>query len=531
MDTLQILIAVASAVILFLFGIEHFSREVQAISGQRFRKFLATGTRNRFVGFLLGGGLTAIIQSSTATSVIAVGLVNAGVLSFRHSLGILFGANVGTTVTAQLVAFELTSFAPVLILLGFAAGYMPFRWRILGRSIFYFGIVFFSLNLVSAAVEPLKSDPGVIDALANIHSPVTGVLVAALFTAVVQSSTVTTGIALVLLQQGIVPFEAALPLVLGANIGTTITALIASSSLDTSARRTAVSHALYNIGGVLIFLPLLQPFEALLMSFGQTPAITLAIAHMLFNATTAVLFLCALTPFARLVERIVKDEADEKPLEPAPALADDPDRALNAAREWIHGVVSRLRRCYTASVLALETQDKKIESRANRLAAIIRFALDEGRELVYHVSRRPLTAAQSKVVLRLVVTLDHIGQLADSIDDIMVIDGHLKRRGLRLSMEALLDVQTVYPRTAKLFKTLGAACVAPEEAVPLLHAQESEFADVLGGCYLRFIELARDEREGTDLADFLSIHQTLRSKILAFANHLREPGLEAEDSP
>ena len=122
MSILQILVAVAAGIILFLFGIEQFSKEVQALSGRRFRRFLARGTQNRFAGFLLGGAITALIQSSTATSVIAVGLVNAGVLSFRNTLGVLFGANVGTTVTAQLVALKLTDFAPALLLVGFFAG-------------------------------------------------------------------------------------------------------------------------------------------------------------------------------------------------------------------------------------------------------------------------------------------------------------------------------------------------------------------------------------------------------------------------
>jgi len=137
MGELQIAIAVAAAVVLFLFGIEHFSAEIQSISGRRFRRFIAKGTNNRFAGFTLGAAVTAVIQSSTATSVIAVGLVNAGVLTFRQSLGVLFGANVGTTVTAQLVAMKLTDFAPVLILAGFVAGLLPFKWKIFGRSIFY----------------------------------------------------------------------------------------------------------------------------------------------------------------------------------------------------------------------------------------------------------------------------------------------------------------------------------------------------------------------------------------------------------
>lgn len=260
MQPLEIGFAVATAIVLFLFGIEHFSAEIQAVSGERFRRFLAKGTSNRLAAFFLGAAVTAVIQSSTATSVIAVGLVNAGVMTFRQSLGIIFGANVGTTVTAQLVALKLTDFAPGLILVGFVVGFLPFRTRIFGRSIFYFGLVFFSLNLVSAAVLPLKENEMIRSVLASLDGNVMGVLVGAVFTALVQSSSVATGVSLVMLSQGALTFEQALPIMIGSNVGTTITSLLASASLDTSARRTAVSHMLYNVLGAAAFLPFLTPF-------------------------------------------------------------------------------------------------------------------------------------------------------------------------------------------------------------------------------------------------------------------------------
>lgn len=510
MNTVQVLVAVGAGVILFLFGIEHFSREVQAVSGERFRRFLGHATKNRFLGFGLGGAVTAIVQSSTATSVITVGLVNAGVMSFRHSLGVLFGANVGTTVTAQLVALKLTSFAPALLLVGFAVGYAPFKWRILGRSIFYFGLVFFSLNLVSAAVAPLESDPAVMATIAKFDTPVAALLAGAVFTAIVQSSTVTTGVAIILLERGLVPFSIALPLVLGANVGTTITALLASSSLDTPARRTAVSHALYNVGGVLLFIPLLSPFEALLKTFEQGPATTLATAHLIFNCATGALFLGLMKPFARAVEWLVKDEAGEEPLPPAPRLD---DVTTDEARRWLRELVRRLRPGYTACVLALETQDKKIRSRAERISSIVRYGLEESRSIARAIARRTLDDEGSRAVLELIVTADHIRQIIDSLDDLVALGDDLVRRRERLSIESLLVVQSALTRTASMLDALG----KEDEA---LAAHERELTAVLEDGYRRFIELSTDEREGSDLADFLSIHQRLRTKLRAFGDHL-----------
>ncbi|MCA9692309.1 MAG: Na/Pi cotransporter family protein [Myxococcales bacterium] len=532
MSILEILIAVAAAIILFLFGIEQFSKEVQAISGRRFRRFLARGTQNRFVGFTLGAMITAVIQSSTATSVITVGLVNAGVLSFRSSLGVLFGANVGTTVTAQLVALKLTDFAPTLLLVGFIAGYLPFRWRVLNRAIFYFGLVFFSLNMVSNAVAPLRSDPQLIAYLSSFDAPITGVIAGALFTAVVQSSSVTTGVVIILLEQDIVTFDAALPLVLGANIGTTVTALIASASLDTSARRTAISHALYNIGGALLFLPILRPFGALLRALGQPAALSLATAHLLFNMTVAVVFLIALRPFASLVERLVRDDVGEGPLPPAPQVHElTIEEALGVSSAWISGLIARQRGLYTAVTLALQTRDAKIRARARRLASIIRFGLEEAQELIYELSRRGLTPAQSQEVLRLVVTMDHIRQLMDSMDDLMRVDESLGRRGTRFSMDDLLDIQKVFPVTAKLLTILDDAARHPEGSAAELDHVEAQLSDALGECYLHFIERGQSDVTGTELADFLSIHQRLRSKSVALSSHLRESSTSTLPEP
>ncbi|MFG1481588.1 Na/Pi symporter, partial [Halobacteriovorax sp. HFRX-1_3] len=152
MKDFQIILAATSSVILFVFGLENFSKEVQNITGEKFRKFLGSATMYPVVGLLIGAIITAFIQSSSATSVIAISLVNAGVMSFKNSVGIIFGANVGTTVTAQLVAFKLTAFAPVFIIVGFLLSFTRSRYAIFGKTLFYFGFVFFSLNLISSAL-------------------------------------------------------------------------------------------------------------------------------------------------------------------------------------------------------------------------------------------------------------------------------------------------------------------------------------------------------------------------------------------
>ncbi|MBT4162026.1 MAG: Na/Pi symporter, partial [Gammaproteobacteria bacterium] len=158
MEVFAVITAAVTAVILFVFGLDHFSAEIQKISGERFRRFLGRTTKIPVIGVLLGALITAVIQSSSATSVITISLVNAGVLSFKNSVAIIFGSNIGTTVTALLVAFKLTNFAPWLIILGFILSLMQNRLSIFGKSIFYFGFVFFTLNLISDSLSPLQQN-------------------------------------------------------------------------------------------------------------------------------------------------------------------------------------------------------------------------------------------------------------------------------------------------------------------------------------------------------------------------------------
>jgi phosphate:Na+ symporter len=525
MDELEIGVAVAAGIILFLFGIEQFSKEIQAVAGARFRRFLAKSTQNKFAGFALGAGVTAVIQSSTATSVIAVGLVNAGLVTFRQSLGVIVGANVGTTVTASLVALKLTDFAPTLILFGFVAGLLPFRWRVFGRSIFYFGLVFFSLSMVSTAVAPLRGSPEVAELLAGLSNPLVSLLAGAAFTALVQSSSVTTGLAIVLLQQGAIDLEQALPLILGANIGTTITAAIASARFDTSARRTAVSHGLYNIIGALLFLPIIGPFGEALGILNLDDAKTLAVAHFGFNVITAVAFLAILTPFSRLVERIVGDDADdEEPVDPLPeaAFGESAVAGRAAVRGWAAELVRVQRRCYTAAVLGLETQDRKIDNRAQRLHQMVEYAIEEATELVRGLTQGEPEEEHSSAVLKLVVTIDHARQLQDSFGDLMKISKRLDKQHTRFGIDSLLEVQAVYPICAKLLETLADVIETPDEEDARVAMARAEVAAeaALQRSYVRFLELVRKLDERGELADFLSIHQRMRTKVHAFGRYI-----------
>ncbi|MCB2016299.1 MAG: Na/Pi cotransporter family protein [Hydrogenophaga sp.] len=287
----QLFVLILSALLLFLYGLEHFSRELQRLGENRLPRLLGNATRHRLGGLLLGALVTAIVQSSSAVTALVVALVDAGTLSFAGSLAVLLGANIGTTATAWLVSFKLTSIGPFLIVLGGLLTILPFAIRVAGRAIFYFGFIFFSLDLVAQSLTPLQQSPWLRDALTLGTTPWIGVLMGAGITLVLQSSSVVSGLAVVLVHQGVLPPEAAVAIVVGANAGTTVTALIASIPMDAFARRSAQINTFFNLSGVLLLLPWVTPFARWALSIGNTPAQAVAVAHLSFNLGLALLFL------------------------------------------------------------------------------------------------------------------------------------------------------------------------------------------------------------------------------------------------
>ena len=294
MTPLQGLIAALSAIVLFLYGLQGFSSELQAVGGERLRIWLGRVTSSRWSGFLVGALATAMVQSSSAITALAVTLVDAAVISFGASLSILLGANVGTTATAWLVSFKLTGIGPAFIVLGALFSVVPARIRVIGKAIFYFGLIFFALNLISAELKPLQERPVFREWLALAETPWKGVVAGLVFTAVVQSSSVTTGVAILMVQQGILAPEAAIPIVVGSNVGSTSTALVASFGMKPTARATAIANLLFNAVGVLAYLPFLRPFSSSVVTLAGSPGTAVATAHLIFNLSIAFVFLVTL---------------------------------------------------------------------------------------------------------------------------------------------------------------------------------------------------------------------------------------------
>lgn len=325
LNWLEIIVTLLGGLGLFLFGMKFMSDSLQNFAGERMKYFITKMTKNTFMGVLTGSLVTSFIQSSSATTVIVVGLVNAGIMTLTQSIGIIMGANIGTTMTAQLIAFKLESLSLPAISIGVLMILFGSRKiKITGETILGFGLLFYGLGLMSSSIAPLKESDKLVEFMTKFNnSPILSMLTGMLITIVIQSSSATVGLTMVLAVQGLISINSAVPLILGENIGTTITALLASLSSNINGKRAAITHALFNLIGVSYMMlgiyfvkingvPLYYKFLELITPgnnlSGENVQRYIANSHTIFNVFNTILFL----PFAKVLENISKFLIREK---------------------------------------------------------------------------------------------------------------------------------------------------------------------------------------------------------------------------
>ena len=314
--TTRVLIALFGGLALLLYGMQQTGEGLQRAAGARLRQILTHLTGNRVLATLAGAGVTAVIQSSTATTLMLIGFTQAGVLTLHQAMGIILGADIGATLTVQLLAVRIHDWAPLILGLGFVLLFFVKRrplLKSLGQAVFGFGILFLGLKLMIDGMQPLKESPLVAEALLVFAAtPILGIAVGAAVSALVASSAATIGLVIALASQGLLPLSGALPLVLGANIGTCVTALTASVGSNTEARRVAVAHIGFKLLGVAVVVPFLGPFVALAAASAVDPARQIANAHSFFNVGISLLFLPFQGLAARAIEAAVPDRPEEE---------------------------------------------------------------------------------------------------------------------------------------------------------------------------------------------------------------------------
>ena len=356
---------------LFLFCIKYMGDGLQIAAGDRLKYILDKYTTSPFLGVLVGIFVTALIQSSSGTSVITIGLVGAGLLTLRQAIGIIMGANIGTTITTFIIGFNISAYAlPILFIGAFCLFFVKIeKVNNAGRILFGFGGVFFSLTLMSGAMAPLKYLPAFKDVMVSLSgSPILGVFIGTTITVLVQASSATISILQNIYQEGLIPLKAALPVLFGDNIGTTITAIIAVIGSNTSAKRLAASHVMFNVIGTLIFLIFLSPFSIFVAKMEQilhlNPKMAIAFAHGSFNMMTTVLLFPFIGVLEYLVVKIIKDKKEDE--EEAykttldPALITAPVIALGQVKQELITMTGFALKNFKTSVSYFFDRDEKL---------------------------------------------------------------------------------------------------------------------------------------------------------------------------
>jgi len=295
---------ILAAIMLFLHGLASFSEEVTRLGGERLRTILRKATRPDWRGAITGALATAVVQSSSAVTSMAVGLAHNKTVSSRGALSIMIGAHVGTTVTAWLIAFKVAGLGPVFVTLGgLWSLFGPRPWRPYGKPLFYFGIIFLALDLISQALAPLATNPQLTEWQAALDSPALALIFGAVLTALVQSSSVVSGLAVIAVSDEILVPAVAIWMVAGANIGTTSTALLASTALDITSRRLALLNTCSIMLGIVIFATVLQPVITLILASNLNPSQQVAMVHTVFNLAASIVTLLLLPYFWPRISR------------------------------------------------------------------------------------------------------------------------------------------------------------------------------------------------------------------------------------
>lgn len=298
MDSLDSITLVLAAVTLFVYGLQSFSRELQEVSSAQMDYFLGLATKNRFMAALLGLITTVMLQSSTAVSAIAISLVNTKQIKLKAVLAILAGSYIGTASTAFLISFKLQGIGPYCIIAGTLLSILPMKIRVIGKTIFYFGLIFFALELINVSLSMYAQNPEVLKWLSYSSKPILGVGIGLILAALLQSSSVVIGMAVMFVSQDMLSLSSAITVVLGANIGTTFTAFVASLGMDRNAKMASISNVIFNILGVVIIYPFVMQIEKISLNLSQgSQELAIAFAHLLFNVTVAVIILCILNPY------------------------------------------------------------------------------------------------------------------------------------------------------------------------------------------------------------------------------------------
>lgn len=443
---------------LFLFGIQIMASGMQKAAGDRFRRILEMLTNKPVLGVLTGIVVTLLVQSSSTSTVMVVGFANAGLMNLSQAISVIIGANIGTTVTAQIVSFNIGMIALPAIGIGSLLNFFGRRrfHRYLGQTVLGFGLLFLGMTTMSSGMIPLRE-------LETFHSmllqfsryPILGILCGAAFTAIIQSSSAATGVIIAMTMQDLIPFHSAVPLILGTNVGTSITAILASIGANVAARRAAVAHVLFNVIGVTLALIFLKPFTEIIIETASTVPRQVANTHTAFNVLNTIVFLIFLKYFTRVVCYIVPG-VDEKiefgPKYLDPRILKTPAVAIGGAKQELLRMGGIAREMLDESMLVFLKNDLKKIKHIEQMEELVDGLEKEINIYLADLSQHSMSKEQSKMVAALMSAANDLERIGDHAENIMQLSEIKTEERLPFSITALDEITSLYKKVSSMLE-------------------------------------------------------------------------------
>lgn len=485
----QIIFNLFGGTALLMYGVDFMGDGLEKASGKIMKRILSVLTKNIYVAFFVGTVLTMLVQSSTAITVMTVGFVNAGLMNLTQAVGIIYGTNIGTTITAQLMSLKLTHIALPVVAIGFFI--MSFSrkdsTKNMGQSLMGFGLMFLGLKTLNASLPYIQDSETARQLFLQYgHNPFLGLFVGMIATMLIHSSAATVALTISLFSADLISFYAAVGLTLGDNIGTCVTAQLASLKANTAAKRTAWAHTLYNVIGVVIAIIVLKPFSGMIewITFSilhEPKAFLVANTHTFFNIISALVFLPITKYYVLFLEKIIPDRIDKK-YEKGHLdrlLIETPIAALKAANEEVINAADVARNMLNDSLVSLiEDDDRKIIS-VLKNEEKLNIMQTEITQYLVEISRKVLDSEQSARIPALINTINNFERVGDHCEDITELSRSKIKRGIVFSEKGLNELKTLYQEVMNMMNECYMAYSKDDAELALQAAAREDVVDEL----------------------------------------------------
>ena len=448
---------------LFLYGMNVMAAGLEKSAGDKMKRIIEILTSNRIMGVIVGALVTVVVQSSSATTVMVVGFVNAGIMTLTQAVGVIMGANIGTTITAQLASINLTDLAPISIGIGVAIWLFSSNKKIksLAEIFIGFGILFIGMDYMKDAVSPLREYEGFTKLLMsfggrNITDKALAILTGFAITAILQSSSATTALLIALASEGLLVIDAALPIVLGTNIGTCVTAMISSIGANKTAKRAAIVHLLFNVIGTTLFIIFLTgPTLDIVTELSDNPARQLANAHTLFNIANTLLLLPFASVLVYIVKRMIPYDSEEDRIFGIKYLDDrileTPSIAMGQVMKEVLHMGNVALESYNKSIESFFRKSEKIAKETFKLESIINDMEKEIASYLLKISNEEVSGKDREIIDGLFNTINDIERVGDHADNLAELAIYRIENKLHFSDQALDELQIMHDRVVKSY--------------------------------------------------------------------------------